>query len=76
MDRIQEVSEGVPAEMNTRRGFARGVALLWKEWFSILAPEGRSKFSQEKDYPIYLHSTRDNNSCRRETPGRYTFRPA
>lgn len=40
--------------MNTTRGFARGVALQWKELSSILAQEVRSMLSQEKKYPIYI----------------------
>ena len=35
MDRVQGVSE-ISAEMNMGRDFARGLALLWKEWSSIL----------------------------------------
>ena len=54
MDRVQGVSQEVPAEINTRRGFARGVALLWKELSFILAQEVRSMLSQEKEYPIYI----------------------
>lgn len=54
MDRVQEGSQDIPAEMNPRRGFARGVALLWKEWPSNLAQEVISMLSQEKEYPIYI----------------------
>lgn len=54
MDRVQEGSQEIPAEMNPRRGFARGVALLWKEWPSNLAQEVRSMLSQEKEYPISI----------------------
>ena len=54
MDRVQGGSQKVPAEMNTRRDFARGGALLWKELSSILAQEVRSMLSQKKEYPIYI----------------------
>lgn len=50
MDRVQEVA----VSMNTRRGFAKRVALLWKEQSSILAQGVRSMLSLEKDYPIYI----------------------
>src|SRR5579859_40413 len=50
MDRLQ----GVSAEVNTRRGFARSVALPWKEWSSILARKVRGMLSQEKEYPTYV----------------------
>lgn len=54
MDRVQGASQEVPAEMNTRRGIAKSVALLWKEQSSILSQVVRSMLSQEKDYPIYI----------------------
>jgi hypothetical protein len=54
MDRVQGISQEIPAERNTRRGFARGMALLWKARFSILTQEERSMLSQEKGCPIYI----------------------
>jgi hypothetical protein len=54
MDRVQGISQEIPAEMHTRRGFARDVALLWKEWLFISAQEVRWMLSSEKEDPIYM----------------------
>lgn len=53
MDRVQGASQEIPAKMNMGRDFARGLALLWKGWSSILVQGEKSRRSHEQDYLVY-----------------------